>query len=382
MSASERAVALFAEAWGGWPTTLVRAPGRVNLIGDHTDHQDGLVLPMAVDRDTCLALRPRAGASARVVSEHERERATVRVPPSGSAQRGWAGYVEGTLWALAGDGHPLVGWDGAVASDLPVGAGLSSSAALELAVALGALAAADAEAPDHARLARLAQRAENEWVGMSCGIMDQLAVAAGESGRALMIDCRTLACRPVPLPAEAAVLVLDTGTRRELTSSAYNTRQRECQRAAESLGVASLRDADAETVARGRLPEALERRARHVVSENARVRQSAYALAAGDIVAFGRLMEASHSSLRDDFEASTAELEAIVEAAGSQPGCFGARLTGAGFGGCAVALVDAARAEGISAATRDAYRAATGRDATVHVCAAADGAAVMGGDAR
>ncbi len=376
MSARQRAVERFAAAWGGRPEVLSRAPGRVNLIGDHTDHQDGFVLPMAVDREVWLALRTVDDPRVRIVSAEEPGAVTVALPPEGPPQRGWGGYIEGVLWSLGEAGYTLGGWEGAVASDVPVGAGLSSSAALELAVALGALAASGQAPPDDGVLARLAQRAENDWVGMSCGIMDQLAVTAGRAGHALRIDCRTLEHTPVPMPAGVAVLVLDTGTRRELASSAYNSRRADCDDAARRLGVAALRDVDAEAVAAAGLLDPLGRRARHVVTENARVNAAADALAAGDCAAFGRLMSASHASLRDDYEASTPELEAIVSAAAAQPACYGARLTGAGFGGCAVALVEADSAAAVAAAVSDAYHEATGQRSTVYVCEAAEGAVV------
>ena len=376
MSARKRALERFGRVWGGVPDLLVRAPGRVNLIGDHTDHQEGYVLPMAVDRDVWLALRGSEGPWVRAVSAEEAGEVTLELPPPGPPQPGWGGYVEGVLWALSEAGYQLTGWDGAVASDVPVGAGLSSSAALELAVARGSLAASAAAPPRHGALARLAQRAENEWVGMSCGIMDQLAVTAGLAGHALQIDCRTLEYVHVPLPPEVAVLVLDTGTRRELASSAYNARRADCDAAAARLGATVLRDVDAEAVASAGLPAPLERRARHVVTENARVLEAADALSAGDAAAFGALMSASHDSLRDDYEASTPELEAIVAAANAQNGCFGARLTGAGFGGCAVALVEAGAADIVAAAVEHEYREATGVAPTVYVCEPADGVAL------
>ncbi len=375
--ARERAESTFARSWGGHPELVVRAPGRVNLIGDHTDHQDGFVLPMAVDREVWLVARRVDAPRVRVVSAEEGGLVDVAAPPAAPSQAGWGAYVEGVLWALSEEGVPPAGWVGALASDVPVGAGLSSSAALELAVALTATAAARVDAPEKGRLARLVQRAENEWVGMSCGIMDQLTVAAGVDGAALRIDCRSLEVVPVDLPDGVAVLVLDTGTRRELASSAYNTRREECDEASVSLGVDVLRDADAAALEAAGLSGAPARRARHVVSENARVLEAAAALRDGDAARVGALMAASHASLRDDYEVSTPELDAIVAAAASQEGCHGARLTGAGFGGCAVALVEADAAEAITAGVVRGYATATGAQPTVYLCHAAAGAQVV-----
>ena len=375
--ARQRAEAAFAQAWGGRPDLVVRAPGRVNLIGDHTDHQDGFVLPMAVDREVWLAARRVDDPRVQVVSAEQDGLVDVAVPPAAPTQPGWGAYVEGVLWALSEEGVPPAGWVGALASDVPVGAGLSSSAALELAVALTATAAAGVAPPEAGQLARLAQRAENDWVGMSCGIMDQLTVAAGVDGAALRIDCRSLEVVPVRLPDGLAVLVLDTGTRRELASSAYNTRRAECDEASAALGVEVLRDADAASLDAAGLSGAPARRARHVVGENARVLEAAVALTDGDAARVGALMAASHASLRDDYEVSTPELDAIVAAAAAHEGCHGARLTGAGFGGCAVALVEADAAEAITAGVVRGYTTATGSPPTVHLCHAAAGAQVV-----
>lgn len=380
----ERAEAAFARAWGGRPDLVVRAPGRVNLIGDHTDHQDGFVLPLAIDREVWLVARRVDEPRVRVVSAEEEGLVDIPASPTVPTQRGWGAYVEGVLWALAQEGVPPAGWVGALASDVPVGAGLSSSAALELAVALTATAVAGSDRLETGRLALLAQRAENDWVGMSCGIMDQLTVAAGVEGAALRIDCRSLEVVPVGLPEGLAVLVLDTGTRRELATSAYNTRRAECDEASAALGVTALRDAGTAAIDAAGLTGAPARRARHVVSENARVLEAAAALADGDAARVGALMAASHVSLREDYEVSTPELDAIVAAAAAQEGCHGARLTGAGFGGCAVALVEAGAAEAISAGVVRGYETATGTRPTVHLCHAAAGAQIVvdaiGGD--
>jgi galactokinase len=266
-----------------------------------------------------------------------------------------------------------------MAGDVPIGAGLSSSAALELATARATVAAAGG-AWDPAAMARLCQRAENAWVGVQSGIMDQMISATGEVGKAVLIDCRSLQTRPVPLPPDVLVVILDTGTRRELVGSAYNERREQCQAAADHFGVVALRDLTPEQFeARvAGLEEPAARRARHVVKENARTLEAADAMQAGDARRLGELMTESHHSLRDDFEVSCPELDAMVEAALAQPGCLGARMTGAGFGGCAVALVEAKLAPAFATAVADRYRAATGHEPKVYVTGATAGAGVEG----
>jgi galactokinase len=362
----------------------VRAPGRVNLIGEHTDYNDGFVLPMALERAAWIALEPRDDGVVRLLADDLGQEGTFDVATArtrdarGDArdpEGGWLEYPRGVAWALQDAGHVLRGFDGALASDVPRGAGLSSSAAVELAVAAAFAAAADL-AWDPIAIARAMQRVENLWVGVQSGIMDQLIGAAGVAGHALLIDCRDLSLRPVPLPAGVAVVVLDTDTRRTLVGSAYDERRASCQRVAAELGVAALRDVDASSLAAAaaRLDPLDARRARHVVAENARTLEAASALAAGDVDRFGRLMDASHESLRVDYEVSSPALDAIVAAARGAPGCLGARMTGAGFGGCAVALVTAARIEAFVDHTVAAYRAATGREARAYPSRAGAGA--------
>jgi galactokinase len=368
-----RACARLVETYGTSPAVVVRAPGRVNLIGEHTDHQQGYVLPIAIDRALWLALAPVPGSRVTVVSGQADGTVTVDVDDLGERVGGWGAYLQGMAWALR-DALPLRGWQGAIDSDIPVGAGLSSSAAFELAVARAWATVADRPwVPE--QMARLAQRAENDWVGVSSGIMDQLSCALGRSDHALLIDCRSLDVAHVPLPDDVAVVILDTGTRRELTGSAYNDRQLECRRAAEALGVDSLRDATLDAV--DELDDVvLRRRARHVVTENARVLAAAEATRAGDAVALGHLLSAGHASMRDDFEASGPALDTIVARAADAPGCFGARLTGAGFAGCAIALVERAAVGAFSDHVADGYRRATGTDARLYATTAADGADV------
>ena len=309
---------------------LARAPGRVNLIGDHTDTTGGLVFPMAIDRWTDVELE-RGGRWIELVSADDDEPALVvfddpRDPST--ARPEWARYVAGVVHLL----QPDVGGIGFVRTNVPIGAGLSSSAALELAVALAL--GFDGSALD---LALLCQRAEQVASGVPCGVMDQLTSAAGVEGCALLIDCDSLAVTPVPLPEGVEVVVVDSGTRRSLTTSFYGVRRAQCEEAETLIG--PLRTAtidDVESIA----TDDLRRRARHVVSENARVAAFAEALQAGDLRAAGSLMVESHRSLRDDFEVSTRTLDELVDELRATPGVLGARLTGAGFGGCAVALVE------------------------------------------
>jgi galactokinase len=309
---------------------VATAPGRVNLIGDHTDHTGGLVLPMAIDLATTVSGR-RAGTavSLRSASEPEPAEVDLDVDDPASVTPPWARYVAGVVAEL----RPVAGFSGEVATTLPVGAGLSSSAALEVAVALALGAPAD----DPLALARLCQRAEQRASGVPCGIMDQLTSVAGVEGCALRIDCTTLEVDPVPVPDGVEVVVVHSGQARTLAGSAYAERAGACQAAEAEIG--PLRSATRDDVASIGDP-AIRRRARHVVSENARVDAFADALRADDRPALGRLMAASHRSLATDFEVSTAALDTLVERLGALPGVVGARLTGAGFGGCVVALVE------------------------------------------
>ena len=331
----------FVERYGEPPTTLVRAPGRVNLIGEHTDYNDGFVLPLAIEREVWIALRRRQDRLVAVSSADFDESAAFELDDLVHGGPAWGEYVIGTAWSLSTADYRLQGWEGTVRSDVPIGAGLSSSAALELAAAR-AFATTSGFDWNPATMARLAQRAENEWVGMRCGIMDQMIAAVGREGHAVLIDCRTLATRAVPLPDRTLVVVMDTGTRRGLVESAYNERRRQCEDAAAFFGVRALRDVSVDMLEREAtaLDSTTARRARHVVTENARTLAAAEAMCRGEANSLGTLMNESHRSLRDDFEVSSPALDAMVEVAQAQDGCYGARMTGGGFGGCAVALVD------------------------------------------
>ena len=304
-----------------------RAPGRVNLIGDHTDYTGGFVLPMAVDRATTVDL-VRGGTSVELASDIEPEPATVPldVDDPRSLRPEWARYVGGVVAAV----RPAAGGRGRVTTTVPVGAGLSSSAALEVAVALAV--GFEGSPLD---LALACQKAEHLATGTATGIMDQLASAAGRPGHALLVDCGSFEVTPVPLPGEVEVAVVDSGQRRRVAASAYEERRSDCEAAAAVVG--PLRDATVADV--DALPDPrLRRRARHVVTENARVLAAVEALRVGDLTGAGALMGASHASLRDDFEVSTPELDGLVDRLTATPGVYGARLTGAGFGGCVVAL--------------------------------------------
>jgi galactokinase len=360
------------------PSWVVRAPGRVNLIGEHTDYNDGFVLPLAIDRAVWIALRPRADRRMVVHSLDFHETTEFALDELLRGKHGWAEYVKGVAWVLQEKGYAIRGWEGVVAGDVPVGAGLSSSAAFELALARAFAAASDLPW-DAAAMALLGQRAENEWVGVRCGIMDQMISASGRAGHALLIDCRSLHTEPVPFPTGTTVVILDTATRRGLVDSAYNERRGQCEAAARSYGVPALRDVSAERFAleSGRLDEATRRRARHVITENERTLQAATAMRRGDAVTLGQLMNASHESLCDDFAVSSRELDVMVECGRDHPACFGIRMTGAGFGGCAVALIRSELAESFTTETASRYRLKAGIEPVVYVCKATDGASVV-----
>ncbi len=364
----------FIHIFGRPPAILARAPGRVNLIGEHTDYNEGFVLPMAIERETRIVAAPRPDARVRLVAlDLEREAAFDLPEVAPSNDERWSNYVRGVTAGLLAGGYTVQGCDLLMQGDVPIGAGLSSSAAVEMA-AIQALAAIGrfVVAPDVA--ARIGQRAEHVFVGTNCGLMDQLASALGQPGYALLIDCRDLSSRPVRVPAGAEVLIADTAVRRHLAGSAYNERRAQCEAAARAMGVPTLRDATLEMLDKAQLDPVIERRARHVITENQRVLETVAALERGDLPAVGRLMNASHASLRDLYEVSSPELDRMVELLRSQPGCYGARLTGAGFGGCAVALLDAGAVEAAIPAVSAAYHEATGLQATLYPTRAAAGA--------
>ncbi|HEX6939461.1 MAG TPA: galactokinase [Longimicrobiales bacterium] len=375
--AAGRARTAFRAAFGGEPDVLARAPGRVNLIGEHVDYNGGCVLPVAIDRDVVVAARRRPDRRILAVAADLRGEDAFALDGLTEAGAGWARYVRGVAALLEASGVRLRGAELAIAGDVPAGAGLSSSAALEVACATALLGIAGASI-DGPELASLCRRAEIEWAGVQCGIMDPFVSALGRADHALFLDCRSLEHRHIAIPPGVRVIATDSGVRRQLRHSAFNDRVRETREAARLLGVPELRDIDAAEFERreAELPEPLRRRARHVVREIERTRAAARALRAGDLARFGQLLAESHASARDDYEVSVAELDALVAAA-SIDGVYGTRLSGAGFGGCTVSVVaEEAVAEFIRRVPAT-YRAATGRTATVHVCRAAAGASLV-----
>jgi galactokinase len=330
-AARARAEAAFGECFAATPDVIARAPGRVNLIGEHVDYNDGIVLPMAIDLDVVVCARRRSDHVLYVASLERGETGTIHLNAT-ERPRGWPAYVAGIAAVLRIES----GADLVVASDVPQAAGLSSSAAFEAAVAL-ALLALERRELDRTELAQQCRRAEHEWAGVSCGIMDQLAVLCCREAHALLLDCRTLDFEHVPIPEAVRMAITHEGSSRELAASGYNARVQECREAARLLGVAALRDV-ASAAALDVLPAPLDRRARHVISEIERTRRLAAALRAGNVLQCGALMNASHESLRHDFEVSTSNLDGLVERARAVPGVLGARLTGAGFGGHALAF--------------------------------------------
>lgn len=372
------------------PTLLARAPGRVNLLGEHVDYNDGPVLPVAIDRDVRLVLAP---TNDNLVTLHALDlgRSTTfslgeveaKTDTRGHPLPGWAKYPAGVAWALRQAGLDVKGFQGVFASDVPIGAGLSSSAALEMAFAI-AWQALGGWSVDRLQLARLCQQAENTYVGVNCGLMDQFASACGIAEHALYFDTRSLEWEPVPMLPGTAIIIADSGIRRSLKTSAYNERRAACEEAVALLrhsmpNILSLRDiSPIEFAAYGEfLPPVIRRRAEHVVKEIARVHSAVIAMKLEDIQSFGALMYAGHTSLRDLYEVSIPELDALVEIARGLPGCRGARLTGAGFGGCTVNLVQENLAKEFIQAMQAAYLENTGRKAEVYLCRASQGASVQ-----
>ena len=360
---------------------IVRAPGRVNLIGEHTDYNLGFVLPAAIDLEIRIAFVPTDDRRVELVSGATGERARFDLDAIGPRRGAWIDYVAGTAWALAEAGVAMRGLRGIVVSSLPTASGLSSSAALELA---SAWALADAPGGDVAplALARICQRAENGYVGVNCGLMDQFASACGVAGDAVLLDCRSLEFRPVALPlATHTLVVIHTGSTRSLTTSQYNVRRAQCEAAAAALGaedpgVQSLRDVTPAMLPRMRelVGDDVFRRSRHVVTENGRVVETIDALAAGDLAAVGRLWAASHASLRDDFEVVSPELDALVEIAATVPGVAAARMTGAGFGGCTINLVERGAVDALTDRVMADYPGRTGLTPRVYAVDAVAGA--------
>ena len=372
---------VFTQEFGIAPDVIARAPGRVNLIGEHTDYNDGFVFPVAINRDVYIAVRATRDRRVRLYAANFRRRSEfpledIRHHPS----ERWSHYERGVVLMLQRAGHAVGGFQAAIEGDVPSGAGLSSSAAVEVATAtaLKALFGLDLDA---VQMAVLCQKAENEFVGVNSGIMDQFISALGRQGAALLVDCRSLEHRHVPLEGDVQIVVADTAVKRGLVDSEYNSRRAECEEAVRLLsahmpGIHALRDvslSDFEPLA-GVLPEVVRRRARHVISENERVLESVRALEAGDLSTFGRLMYESHASLRDDYQVTVPQLDVLVTAARSVPGVLGSRMTGAGFGGCTVSLMESGAVGEFLRRVPEQYRRETGIDPRVYVCQVVDGA--------
>ncbi len=374
-----RVLSAFETRFAHQPAIVVRAPGRINLLGGHTDYNEGYVLPVAVDRAAWVAA---AAIDAREVLVRALDLGGDAIFPLDvipSSDGGWADYPKGVAWALQERGLRPVGMEAVLTSDVPVGAGLSSSAAVEVAFAYAWQQLSGFQL-DRRDLALVCQRAENGYVGINCGIMDQMTSALGAEGYALLLDCRTLEVEPVPLPAGIVIMVADTGVRRRLATSEYNVRRAQCEQAVRMLrehlpDIRALRDVSLDDLKRLRahLPEVIYRRALHVVTGNMRVLLAAAALRRRDLVTVGALMKACHASLRDYYEVSSPELDRLAEAACEVVDCYGARLTGAGFGGCVVALVAADAMPDFEAHVSAAYEAAFGRRPAIYACRSADG---------
>ncbi len=362
------------------PDYIIRSPGRVNLIGEHTDYNDGFVLPMAIDRSIWMAIRCRDDRKIMLHSAGFEDQLDFSLEDL-KHNAGWGKYVSGVAWALQQAGYETTGWEGALQSDIPIGAGLSSSAALEMAVAK-AFSICSGWTFEPLKIARIGQRAENEWVGANTGIMDQTIVASGQAGHALMIDCRDLTTRQVPLPDHVSVVILDSATRHTHTDSGYNERREQCETAARFFGVSHLRDVTLEqfnstSVDLNDLPR---RRARHIITENERVLQAVKALSAGNVAGMGKLMDQSHESMRDDFEITNHQIDIMAALAQSEKGCLGARMTGGGFGGCVIALVENHAVPAFTENMQQEYEDATGLQPRIYICQASNGVEAVWGE--
>ena len=369
----------FSDLFGKAPR-LYRAPGRVNLIGEHTDYNEGFVMPAAIDLYCGVAMAVRDDRRIVVHSANLNETVEFLLDDNTRATQHWSDYIRAVAWVLECAGLTVRGANLAISSTVPLGAGLSSSAAIEVATAYALLDGSGAQV-NRTELAKLCQKAENEFVGARCGIMDQFIACYGQTGHALMLDCRSLDYRPLPIKSDVRLLIANTMIDHHLASGEYNLRRTECEESVRRLsevipGIKSLRDvslAQLETH-RDRLTDVLYRRSRHVVTENQRVSAAAAALARYDLDAFGRLMADSHLSLRNDYEVSSPELDLMVEIAAGQEGVYGSRMTGGGFGGCTINLV---REDAVPRLTRtivEAYAQKTGRRPEIYVCTPAAGA--------
>jgi galactokinase len=381
---------VFQETFNAAPIHMVRAPGRVNLLGEHVDYNGGFVLPAAIDRATYIAFSPTGDDLSTLVAVdmHQKASFTPQTVPlktqvDGTPMLEWAHYPAGVMWALNGESLSTPGMNAVFASDVPRGSGLSSSASVEMAFAMAWQTLGGWELPAMKR-ALLGQKAENQYVGVNCGIMDQFASACGVENKLLLLDCRSLEWKTIPLPEDVSIVIADTSVRRKLTSGEYNKRRFACEEAVRLLKedlphIRSLRDVSAQEFNRfaGRLPEEVSKRARHVVEEIERSSQAEALLEAGNIQRFGELMNECHASLRDYYEVSSPELNAMVNIAQSLEGCYGARLTGAGFGGCTVNLVARQNADEFARTLGVHYEAETGLHPEIYITHASNGAELI-----
>ena len=384
MSVQARDLAVeFAYRFGRVPT-VSRAPGRVNLIGEHTDYNDGFVMPAALEFATLTAASQRPDRRLRVYSMIMDETCELDLdsPPPGPTGE-WSDYILGVALMLESSGRNLSGADLIVWSDVPIGAGLSSSAALEVSCAHALLT--ESGLPfDPIEIAQLCQRAENDFVGMHCGVMDQYISCCGVAGHALLIDCRSLESRNVAIAPDLRLLIANSRVRHQHAGGEYNLRREACEEGVRLLSrylgpIQALRDVTPKQLEakRRKLPELIYRRCRHIVTENARVLEAERALEAGDLVACGRAMNASHISMRDDFEITCPEVDMLAGLAQTVKGVYGSRMTGGGFGGCTVSLVEASAVDKASQMLTDGYRIGMGRDVDIFVCGPSDGARLI-----
>jgi len=381
-SIADSLVAQFQRLFGTQPQ-IFRAPGRVNLIGEHTDYNDGFVMPAAIGFYTWVAVSRRDGRTLRVHSEQFKETVELSLDAlAGPPRKHWSDFIRGVAAVLQASGHRLSGANLVVDGHVPMGAGLSSSASLEVATAMALLSASHANVPP-LELAKICQRAEHEFVGTRCGIMDQFIAVFGQAAHALVLDCRSLGSEAVPIPSEVRLVIVNSMVRHELAAGEYNRRRSDCETGVRMLqkdmpNVRALRDvtlADLEKH-KGELPDLVYRRCRHVISENDRVLTAADALRTGDLPRFGQLMNASHRSLRDDYEVSCRELDLLVEIASACEGVYGSRMTGGGFGGCTITLVQSGAVDRFQSRIAESYKKETGITPDLYVCSATQGAEV------
>ncbi len=384
------AIQTFQQKFGAPPAFVARAPGRVNLLGEHVDYNDGFVLPAAIDRATYLAFSPAASGETRLYAADFNESACFtpetlesKTEPDGKAMAEWARYPAGVMWALNRASLDTPALNGVFSSDVPRGSGLSSSASVEMSFGVAWQKLGGWEITPM-RMAQLGQQAENGYVGVNCGIMDQFASACGEAGRLLYLDCRSLSWQTMPLPDDISIVVADTSIRRKLTTGEYNRRREACETAVRLLkehlpGITALRDVSLEDFNRlcVTLPEEVEMRARHIVTEIERSRQAIPLLESGNLARFGGLMNECHLSLRDLYQVSCPELDVMAMLAQSIPGCYGARLTGAGFGGCTVNLVKNEHTSAFAQDLTQKYTEITGLQPEIYICRASAGAGLV-----